>query len=318
MTTSLFFRSAVLSLALVTSSGARDSTRPYIVIPGTRSPDGRHELAWTVKNDKADEWDWDTLNRENTAIEDLPDFDFEDVQGCMIDPRSGRVLAKLRCNFWVAPDGRKPNHHMLETAWSKDGRWLVVLHQLRFDNGSMEVVHMKDGEVAGTLDACEPLENSVRDYLKMRHGRRYDRDKEAIVIGFHGLRPWGDATFRFMACSGAPKRITEGVLEDDACVVFQVAQGEQGLGLKVLSIKAQEAADEILSTKELVDADKELNRIYQAVRQSLGEAQRAELGKAQQAWLGQRDAIEDEPERLAFIRKRTAELMARIAPPPGR
>lgn len=305
--------SAGLVLVALSDASAAESKRPYVICERTTSPDGRYAVAWSLKKDEG--WDWDKLNADGTQFDDMPNMDDVQVEGRIVDLKSGRQLAKFPCTYWVSPSGSRPNHHSLDVEWSEDSQFVVVAHQLRFDTATISALRLKDGAVAGQLDILDSLDGALRQHLKKVYGRQYDRDKGEIVVAFGDLKNWGPGTFRFTAYSGQPKRMSETILQDDSVVTFELTPGAKGkLAMKVVSIKQKVdgADDGYLSTKALADADEALNRAYQSLRNKLNAEQREELKNEQKAWLEQRDAIQSQDEKVGFIQKRTKELGARL------
>src|SRR4030095_11733652 len=164
----LLFLGAFALLSVSALSG-EEAKRDYLVIEKTASPNGKYAIAWTLP--KGPKLDWEKFRsgesgRNNVPIE-LYDTERDiEVENHLIELRSGRKLAKLGSSFWALPDGSHPNHELLEIAWSAKSDFAVVLQHLRFEWGSLEAAHLKDGAVVGQLHFAEELDAALRTRLK--------------------------------------------------------------------------------------------------------------------------------------------------------
>jgi hypothetical protein len=282
----------------------------YLVISETTSPDRRHAVAWTLS--KAPESvNWDKFRSGDGDRDDLPDFEETGVQNNIIDVKSGRKLATLTSAYWELPDLARPNHEGMLVAWSPKSDYVVVLHQLRFENYSLDAVQIKDGAASGTLSFLKDLEKVVRGHLAKAYAKQYPRDKDAIVIGFGDLKPLGGGKFSLVAYSGAPKRINENILSDDSTITFELLPGKKGrLELRVLGIMkvVDPPADSDKAAQAVLAADKELTAAYQALRRRLDATARETLKQEQIEWLQKRDQITDDWQRSRFIETRASDL----------
>lgn len=305
-----------LILAALSMHAAAGPKHPYLVIRETTSPDGKHAVAWTLPKEP-ESVDWEKLRSGDGDRDDLPDFEETGVQNNIINLKSGRKLATLASAYWELPDWTHPNHQGMVVAWSPKSDYVVVLHQLRFENHSLDAVQIKDGAASGELSFLKDLEKAVRGHLAKTYATQYPRDKDVIVIGLGDLKPLGGGKFSLVAYSGQPKSINDEILSDDSTITFELRPGKKGrLELQVLSIMKvvdppADSDDE--AAKAVLAADKELNAAYQARRGMLDARARETLKQEQLEWLRERDRITDDWQRSRFIETRTSDLKKQSA-----
>ncbi len=180
--------------------------RPYLVIAGTTSPNGRYAIAWTLT--KSPQIDWEKFRAGERGSDYLPDFEKpeNEIADNLIELDSGRKLAAVASGYWALPEsgsGPKlhPDDEFLEVAWSARNDFVLVLHRLRFgpDWGSLRAVRIADGAVAGQLETGAELEAAVRAHLKKTYPREYARHEDHLDLRFNDVKSLGGPRFSLNA-----------------------------------------------------------------------------------------------------------------------
>jgi hypothetical protein len=218
----------------------------------TISSDGKYAIAWSA----------------NPANEDDPASDW------VIDAAtSDKILELTGLNY-------KRDRFRLETAWSADNRYLLVLldvHYSRYDG--TESVLLADTVTRKSVDLSPRIS-------KIFSGKK---DK-AYLLYYHN--PWFVDADRFLLEDGADKKF-----------YFQfVNSGEK------LSFIKSGSADSPLEW-----ADRDLNRVYRKLHGLLSADDQKALVEEERAWLVKLDPIKSEKKKTEFVQARWEELLTRAS-----
>lgn len=180
--------------------------RPYLVIAGTTSSNGRYAIAWTLT--KGPQIDWEKFRAGERGSDYLPNFEkpANEIADNLVELDSGRKLAAVASGYWALPEGLSgpkfhPDDEFLEVAWSAQNDFVLVLHRLRSGSawGSLRAVRIADGAVSGQLENGAELEAAVRAHLKKIYPREYAQHKDHLGLRFDDVKSLGGPRFSLNA-----------------------------------------------------------------------------------------------------------------------
>lgn len=104
----------------------------YIVLPETKSPDGRFAVAWSVRKhpDLLAKARDATAEDAGSLLSDIGVME-DDIVNQVVDLQSGKVLATLTTRYWEVGELR-PNRHHLDVVWSHENDVVLVNHTFRW------------------------------------------------------------------------------------------------------------------------------------------------------------------------------------------
>ena len=238
------------------------------VLWDTISPDGKYALGWTTTGSD------DDLN----AYDD-PTEDSTPVTTWLIEIPTSKTLAQLPdIHYWNLKSAH-PDHYWLDTVWSEDSRYLLVLVQQHFSRHNTTVqVLLGDTIAHSALDLSEHISDAIKEKVT----KTYD--------GSYFLNPWfvGDDHFLLFGDAG----------QHDYDFSFQFDKGGKSLTLEK-AVPAKSSRD---------SADRELNRAYRKLHGLLSPDEQKTLVEDQRAWLTKRDAIKSADKKNEFVNTRSTEL----------
>jgi hypothetical protein len=238
------------------------------VLWDTVSPDGKYAIGWTTTGSDND------LNAD-----DDPTNDSTPVTTWLIEIPTSKTLAQLPdIHYWNLKSAH-PDHYWLDTVWSEDSRYLLVLVQQHFSRHNTTVqVLLGDTIAHSALDLSE----HIRDAIKEKVTKTYD--------GSYFLNPWfvGDDRFFLYGDAG----------EHDYDFFFQFDKGGKSLTLEK-AVPAKSSTE---------TPDRELNRAYRKLHGLLSPEEQKTLVEDQRAWLTKRDAIKSADKKSEFVNTRATEL----------
>jgi hypothetical protein len=238
------------------------------VLWDTVSPDGRYALAWTT-----------TEPEDHLYPDQDPTYDSIPVTTWLIEIPTSKTLAQLpNLHFWDLKS-KHPDHYWLDTTWSEDSRYVLVLVQQHFSRHNTTVTVLLGDTFAHTaLDLTEHISDAIKEKVT----KTYD--------GSYFLNPWFVGTDRFLLSGDAGKH--------DYDFYFQFDKSGKSLALeKTLPPK---------STGE--NPDRQLNRAYRKLHGLLSADDQKTLVEDQRAWLTKRDAIKSAAKKDEFVNARSTEL----------
>jgi hypothetical protein len=220
--------------------------RPYLVIGGTTSPNGRYAIAWTLP--KGPQIDWEKFRTGERNSDYLPDFGNTkgppEVEDNLVELESGRVLAMVAAGYWALPEGSAgsgqkfhPDDEFMEVAWSAQSDFVLVLHRLRSgpDWGSLRAVQLGDGAFVSQLENGDDLEAALRSHLKKLYRQEYERGKDHLNLRISDVKSLGGSKFSLRAIAKLETKDGNGIYRGSV-IRFELRAGEMGkLSLHVLS-----------------------------------------------------------------------------------
>jgi hypothetical protein len=274
---------AAAFLCVGIASAVAEESKLY-VFWDTVSPDGKYAMAWSTTG--------------KVTLNDLPppsETDENPVANYVIEVASRKVVLQLpESHYWHLNGGGHPNHFSLETVWSENSRSMLAIFDSRW---STDAVFLVDISVPRAVRIENPLEASFKRTLKSTRGKEYTKYKDSLEITFGS--PWFVAPGRFYVSANAtiPKQEYPDFTFD---LYFQIENGWTSVTL----VKFGPSSDE-------ESADRSLNRTYRKLHGLLSADDQKSLIEEERAWLIERDAIESEQKKEAFIEARTQELQTR-------
>ena len=238
------------------------------VLWDTVSPDGKYALGWTT-----------TEPEDHLYPDQDPTSDSIPVTNWLIEIPTSKTLAQLpNLHFWDLKS-KHPDHYWLDTTWSEDSRYLLVLVQQHFSRHNTTVTVLLGDTLAHTaLDLTEPISDAIKEKIT----KTYD--------GSYFLNPWFFGDDRFLLSGDAGKH--------DYDFTFQFDKSGKSLVL--------EKTTPPKSTGE--SPDRQLNRAYRKLHGLLSPDDQKTLVEDQRAWLTKRDAIKSGTKKDEFINARATEL----------
>jgi hypothetical protein len=243
-------------------SDASKSTQPFLVFPGTKSPDGRYAIAWGLPKHPEI---WAKVSRfqeqhpagtEASSEEDKQlDELFESVnvvgdavENYVIDLRAGTIIRKLDCprlpgwthgreaepDYWTIAD-RKPNRHDLQVVWSPQSDLVLINHTWRWDSVTFCAVMLSNGRATSELDLNRPLGDAVRNLVAQSFPRGFQYTKKDLNVAFSDVKEVGDNKFSAVADAVVEKYWSGG----GAKVDFTLLPASKGKTVKLVGVRAQ-------------------------------------------------------------------------------
>ena len=271
-------------------------------VAGTGSPDGRLALAWTLRPSKGTEpVDWDLLGKDRARFrETYGDDESYFVEILVVDYHHNKSLATLKLDeSWSLPGY---GHESLVARWGpadKNGhRFAIVNCDRKWSPQDLILLSVTSDSVS-QRSLLKSLDRSVQNFVAQQNkGRRAPPAKDYTVeYPIFGLpeigvrKGFSDPTTLWLPFEALIPKSEE-------------APGYTG----VLHLKLRDAADgptatiqgapikEPGETEEAVsydarflDADRQLNETYSALRAKLSPTQRDQLKEQQRAWINRRN-----------------------------
>jgi hypothetical protein len=232
----------------------------------TVSPDGRYAIAWSTTNPGA---------------EPEPDAENNPVSNSMIEIATSGVMASLPdLHYWDLKDVHL-DHYWLETVWSEDSRYMLVLFNQHY-------THHSTTEKVLLADAISRQAVDVSD----RIGKAISVNVTGHYDGSYFEYPWFLGNDRFSLVGDAADRTF--------ALYFQFNQ--RGKSLRLIRAVPSERKE---------SSDRSLNRAYHKLHGLVALAEQKELADEERAWLVKRDAIKSQTEKNDFIQARCEELQRR-------
>ena len=241
------------------------------VLWDTVSPDGKYALGWTSTDP-----DNDFGPDEDATGDSLP------VTTWLIDIPGSKTLAQLPDLHFFSLQSVHLAHYFLDTAWSEDNRYVLVLVQQHFSlHDSTVQVLLADTTAHSAVDLTEHIENLI----KAKVTKTYD--------GSYFQNPWFVGGNRFFLHGDAGKH--------DYDFFFQFDKGGKSVALEK-AVQEESSQD---------SPDRRLNRAYRKLHGLLSADDQKTLVEDQRAWLTKRDAIKSAAEKDEFINARSLGLETR-------
>jgi hypothetical protein len=212
----------------------------------TASSDGKYAIAWTTTDPEA-----------------APDPTYEPnpVSNWVIEIATAQKIADLPgLHFWRPKHGAL-DHYFLDTVWSDDNRYLLILLNQHFSlHDSTYTLLLADIAARKATDLTDHITDAIKKLSK-----HYD--------GSYFVNPWFVAADRFLLVGDAGPRKYD--------FYFEFAKAGETLKL----------AKAVLTDTETESADRYLNRSYRQLHGLLSDDEQKALVDEERAWLVKRDEI---------------------------
>lgn len=208
----------------------------YIVLPETKSPDGRFGVAWSIpkhpdilaKARDATAEEADSLMSDIGVIED-------DIVNQVVDLQTGKVSAQLTTRYWEVGELR-PNRHHLDVVWSAASDLVLVNHTFRWDCRALEAVRISEGKIGVRLDLKTALDAKLRQHFKKALPRGSGITMSDLAISFSEPALVSGETFMTTVEAVFPTKGDGWSGQAEARFALTPSKGA-GLALKVLDLK---------------------------------------------------------------------------------
>lgn len=271
-------------------------------VAGTGSPDGRLALAWTLHPSKGTELvDWDLLGKDRAKFrETYGDDESYFVEILVVDYRHNKTLATLKLDeSWSLPGY---GHESLVARWGpadKNGRRFAIVNCDRKWSPQDLVLLSVTGDSVSQRSLLKSLDQTVQKFVAQKNkGRGAPLAKDYTVeYPIFGLPEIG-------VRKGFSDPTTLWLPFEALILKSEEAPGYSG----VLHLKLSDAPDGPTATNQgapikepgeteeavsydarFLDADRQLNETYSALRAKLSPTQRDQLKEQQRAWINRRN-----------------------------
>jgi uncharacterized protein YecT (DUF1311 family) len=271
-------------------------------VAGTGSPDGRLALAWTLRPSKGTEpVDWDLLGKDREKFKDTyGDDERYFVEILVVDHRGNKSLATLKlAESWSLPGY---GHESLVARWGpadKDGRRFVIVNCDRKWSPQDLILLSVAGDSVSQRSLLKSLDQTVQKFVAQQNkGHRAPPAKDYTVeypifgLSEIGVRKgFSDPTtlwlpFEALIPKSEEARGYSGVLH---LKLSDAADGPTAT-IQGAPIKEPGETEEAVSyDARFLDADRQLNETYSALRAKLSPTQRDQLNEQQRAWINRRN-----------------------------
>jgi uncharacterized protein YecT (DUF1311 family) len=271
------------------------------VVPGTGSPDGRLALAWTLRPSRnAKPVDWDLLKKDRQEFRDTYGDDenyFTEI--LLVDHKNNKNLAALRlAESWSLPGY---NHESLVARWGppdKNGRRFVIVNcDRKWSPQDVILLSVGDDSVS-QRSLLKSLDQTVQKFVaQQKKGRHAPAAKDYTIeypifalpeIGQR--RGFSDPTTLWLPFEAIIPKSEEapgysGVLH---LKLTDTPNGPTAT-IEGAPIKEPEKTEEAVSyDARFIEADRQLNETYSALRARFSPTQRDQLKEQQRAWINSR------------------------------
>jgi uncharacterized protein YecT (DUF1311 family) len=272
------------------------------VVAGTGSPDGRLALAWTLRPSKdAGLVDWDLLKTDREKFRDTYGDDenyFAEI--LLVDHKNNKNLAALKlAESWSLPGY---NHESLQARWGptdKNGRRFVIVNCDRKWSPQDVILLSVAGDSVSQRSLLKMLDQSVQKFVQQQNkGRRSPAAKDyTIEYPIFGLpeigqrKGFSDPTTLWLPFEAVIPKSEEA---PGYSGVLHLKLGDTPNGptatIEGAPLKEPEKTEEAVSyDARFVEADRQLNETYSALRGRFSPTQRDQLKEQQRAWINRRN-----------------------------
>jgi len=272
------------------------------VVAGTGSPDGRLALAWTLRPSKdAAPVDWKLLGTDREKFRDTYGDDGNYfVEILLVDHKSNKNLATLKlAESWSLPGYE---HESLVARWGppdQNGRRFVIVNCDRKWSPQDVILLSVGGDSVSQRSLLKSLDQTVQKFVAQQNkGRRAPAPKEyTIEYPIFGLPEIGEhkgfsdpATLWLPFEALIPK--SEEAPGYSGALHLKLGDTPNGptATIEGAPIKEPEKTEEAVSyDARFLEADRQLNETYSALRARFSPTQRDQLKEQQRAWINRRN-----------------------------
>jgi uncharacterized protein YecT (DUF1311 family) len=270
-------------------------------VAGTGSPDGRYALAWTVRPLRdADPVDWSMLEKDRGNFKETYSDDekyFVDI--LVVDCLHNRSLATLKLTeSWSLPGF---GHEALVARWGpadqNGNRFAIVNCDRKWSPQDLILLYV-DGDSVSQRSLLTSLDQVVQEYVaRQNKGGHAPPDRGYTVeYSIFGLPEVGrrigfsDANTLWLPF-GAFISKSEDAPAYDGVLHLKLSHAPDGPTARIegAPIRKVEEREAVSSDARFLDADRQLNEVYTALRARLSPAERERLKQEQRAWLNRRN-----------------------------
>jgi uncharacterized protein YecT (DUF1311 family) len=282
-------------------------------VAGTGSPDGRLALAWTLRPSKGTELvDWDLLGKDREKFKDTyGDDEKYFVEILLVDHKNNKSLATIKlAESWSLPGY---GHESLIARWGpadKNGRRFVIVNCDRKWSPQDLILLSVTGDSVSQRSLLKSLDQSVQKFVAQQnkarraapvkgYGTQWDRDKsgnytvEYPIFGLPEIgerKGFSDPTTLWLPFEASiPKSDAPGY---SGVLHLKLSDAPDGptATIQGAPIKERGETEEAVSyDARFLDADRQLNETYSALRAKLSPTQRDQLKEQQRAWINRRN-----------------------------
>lgn len=283
------------------------------IVPGTGSPDGRLALAWTLRPSKDTEpVDWNLLTKDREKFKDTyGDDEKYFVEILLVDHKNNKSLATIKlAESWSLPGY---GHESLIARWGpedKNGRRFAIVNCDRKWSPQDLILLSVTGDSVSQRSLLKSLDQSVQKFVAQQnkarraapvkgYGTQWDRNNsgnytvEYPIFGLPEIgerKGFSDPTTLWLPFEASiPKSDAAGYSG-----VLHLKLGDAPDGptatIQGAPIKESGQTEEAVSyDARFLDADRQLNETYSALRAKLSPTQRDQLKEQQRAWINRRN-----------------------------
>jgi uncharacterized protein YecT (DUF1311 family) len=277
-------------------------SRKAEVVAGTGSPDGRLALAWTLRPSKdAEPVDWNLLGTDREKFRDTYGDDRNYfVEILLVDYKSNKNVVALKlAESWSLPGYE---HESLVARWGppdKSGRRFVIVNCDRKWSPQDVILLSVGGDSVSQRSLLKSLDQTVQKFVAQQNkGRRAPPAKDyTIEYPIFGLpeigqrKGFADPTTLWLPFEALIPKSEE---TPGYSGVLHLKLGYTPDGPTATTegapIKEPEKPEEAVSyDARFVEADRQLNEAYSALRAKFSPKQRDQLKEQQRAWINRRN-----------------------------
>jgi hypothetical protein len=281
---------ALAAIAFVLAGPGVSVAGQFKRFPQTISPDGAYVLAWGAAEEKAgDTAQFDEIPFEDETS-DGANADGE-VNNYLVDTATRKIVATIPgFDYFSGPNIHK-NHAGIDVSWSPDAKSALAIFNGRWGSDTVVWIEPRTRKI---VDVQKQLEKGFYALLHKNEPRF-----KSVEVYFSGA-VISKAGVLIVNASGA-------VPKEDGTSDYLLKFSVTGQGDKV-QFRLENGRRLPEDATALSDAEAELNRLYNKVRNSLSLRERDLLRDEQTRWLKLREQITDDGIRDRFTEHRIAEL----------
>ena len=243
------------SAAMACQAETAGSGQAYLILPETKSPDGRYAVGWGLSKHpelwtEVCQWEREHPSEKELTGEESKRADelFEkvgavagEVENYLVDLRGEKIIHGLanpgatadrsrEPNYYFAA-GHRPNRHHLEVVWSRGGNLVLVNHTYRWDCVTFCAVPLFGGRTGPELDLNKQLGEATRT-LVAKTSADFSGSRSDLNVAFSDLKQGSENRFLVHADAVVGKEWSS----DGADIEFALAPWRKTMTAKVLAI----------------------------------------------------------------------------------
>ncbi|MBU1105724.1 MAG: hypothetical protein KKB51_03565 [Candidatus Riflebacteria bacterium] len=153
-----------LFLAFLMPVTGAETTKNYLPLPGTESPDGKYSLAWN----------------DEESLSEISETDT--TKNYIVDTVAKKIVRTLENSDYFTIDGIQKNHAAMLCSWSEDSNLLLYGLSSKWQTDTLDLYKIASNTVFERYELMPVIEKEVRNFLEKEKADDYKKYGESIVV----------------------------------------------------------------------------------------------------------------------------------------